>query len=126
MRRAVGLKFIFCSSCIFSLIIFDNGRGFGRYKQDDFSIIPALYQCCVIRKSTYDKLTRLQQGKVKLSDVLRWHMKDDPLAERAPILSEDHLHAVDRRVDSVLEIVHKDCLNNKKLLREEVIIDDLM
>lgn len=40
------------------LIHLDHGRAFGKPKHDEVSILAPLYQCCIIRKSTLEKLLK--------------------------------------------------------------------
>lgn len=40
------------------LIHLDHGRAFGRSKHDEISILAPLYQCCIIRKTTLEKLIK--------------------------------------------------------------------
>ncbi|XP_063065263.1 extracellular serine/threonine protein kinase FAM20C [Engraulis encrasicolus] len=87
------------------LIHLDNGRAFGRFSKDEPSILAPLEQCCRIRRSTLKKLQLLCSPQLRLSDVMRASLSQDPLAAVAPLLSEPHLAALDRRLAKVLEVV---------------------
>ncbi|XP_060932475.1 extracellular serine/threonine protein kinase FAM20C [Limanda limanda] len=80
----------------------DNGRAFGRHSRDESSILAPLRQCCRIRRSTLFGLRLLSLPAFRLSDVLRESLAQDPLAGGAPLLSEPHLSALDRRLVTVL------------------------
>ncbi|KAM7009252.1 extracellular serine/threonine protein kinase FAM20C-like [Tautogolabrus adspersus] len=91
------------------LIHLDNGRAFGRHSKDEPSILTPLEQCCRIRRSTWLRLRLLSLPKYRLSDVMRASLSNDPLHKVAPLLSEPHLTALDRRLKTVLEAVDR-CL----------------
>ncbi|XP_020782917.2 extracellular serine/threonine protein kinase FAM20C [Boleophthalmus pectinirostris] len=92
------------------LLHLDNGRAFGRHSVDEPSILTPLKQCCRIRRSTLLRLHLLSLPSFRLSDVLRESLSQDPLSVVAPLLSEAHLSALDRRLDTVLKAVHQ-CLD---------------
>ncbi|XP_062391665.1 extracellular serine/threonine protein kinase FAM20C-like [Sardina pilchardus] len=87
------------------LIHLDNGRAFGRFSKDEPSILAPLEQCCRIRRSTQEKLQLLALPHYRLSDVMRASLSQDPLTAVAPLLSEPHLEALDRRLARVLKVV---------------------
>ncbi|XP_077396169.1 extracellular serine/threonine protein kinase FAM20C-like isoform X2 [Festucalex cinctus] len=87
------------------LLHLDNGRAFGRHSQDELSILAPLQQCCRIRRSTLLRLRLLSYPDFRLSDVMRQSLAQDPLAVVAPLLSEPHLAALDRRLVTVLQVV---------------------
>ncbi|XP_062341127.1 extracellular serine/threonine protein kinase FAM20C-like isoform X2 [Osmerus eperlanus] len=93
------------------LLHLDNGRGFGRHSVDELSILAPLQQCCRIRVSTLQRLRLLSLLEFHLSDVMRESLSQDPLVTVAPLLSEQHLQALDRRLATVLQIVHT-CQNH--------------
>ncbi|XP_068107515.1 extracellular serine/threonine protein kinase FAM20C-like [Hyperolius riggenbachi] len=97
----------------------DNGRGFGRYSDDDLSILAPLQQCCRIKKSTLLRLELLATEPYLLSDVMRESLSEDPLT---PILTEPHLLALDRRLSSILRVV-KQCLHKEG--KQRVVYNDL-
>ncbi|XP_031419802.1 extracellular serine/threonine protein kinase FAM20C isoform X2 [Clupea harengus] len=90
------------------LIHLDNGRAFGRFSKDEPSILAPLEQCCRVRRSTLMKLQLLALPQHRLSDVMRASLSKDPLTTVAPLLSEQHLAALDRRLARVLKAV-ADC-----------------
>ncbi|XP_021947698.1 extracellular serine/threonine protein CG31145 isoform X2 [Folsomia candida] len=110
------------------LIHLDHGRAFGRPKHDEVSILAPLYQCCIIRKSTLEKLLKFHNGPETLSSALRKSMHSDPLD---PILWEPNFVAIDRRVNIILKSVRQ-CIQQRKDAGntsgeqsvDEVIIDD--
>ncbi|XP_078022513.1 extracellular serine/threonine protein kinase FAM20C [Epinephelus lanceolatus] len=89
------------------LLHLDNGRAFGRHSKDEPSILVPLEQCCRIRRSTWLRLRLLSLPQYRLSDVMRESLSHDPLHSVAPLLSEPHLTALDRRLKTVLETVSR-------------------
>lgn len=73
-----------------------------------------------IRRSTFLRLRLLSLPGFRLSDVMRESLVQDPLADVAPVLSEPHLSALDRRLAYVLQVVQT-CQDHHK----DVIYDDL-
>uniref|UniRef100_A0A3P9M2D9 FAM20 C-terminal domain-containing protein n=1 Tax=Oryzias latipes TaxID=8090 RepID=A0A3P9M2D9_ORYLA len=102
------------------LLHLDNGRAFGRHSQDEPSILAPLRQCCRIRRSTLLRLRLLSLSDFSLSEVMRESLDQDPLAAVAPLLSEPHLSALDRRLSKVLAAVE---ICQEK--HTDVIYDDL-
>uniref|UniRef100_A0A3Q3JNW6 FAM20 C-terminal domain-containing protein n=1 Tax=Monopterus albus TaxID=43700 RepID=A0A3Q3JNW6_MONAL len=100
------------------LLHLDNGRAFGRHSKDEPSILSPLEQCCRIRRSTWLRLRLLSLPQYRLSDVMRASLSNDPLHSVAPLLSEPHLAALDRRLKTVLETVGR-C---QKQRQESVIV----
>lgn len=109
-------KYLRNDSCPIHL---DNGRGFGKAKVDEFSIITPLRQCCQIRKSTFLKLAKLYIGPERLSELLDISLKSDPVY---PVILDGHLNALDRRVLHILKIVAK-CVDEKRSV-DKVIVND--
>lgn len=60
-----------------------------------------------IRRSTWLRLRLLSLPQYRLSDVMRASLSHDPLHSVAPLLSERHLTALDRRLKTVLETVSR-------------------
>ncbi|ELU15405.1 hypothetical protein CAPTEDRAFT_19398 [Capitella teleta] len=89
------------------LMMWDSGKSFGNPYHDERTILAPLYQCCRIRRSTWERLQLLQEGI--LSDVLKSIMKQDPLS---PLLTEAHFKAMDRRLIDILNIIDKCILNH--------------
>ncbi|XP_012944924.2 glycosaminoglycan xylosylkinase [Aplysia californica] len=82
------------------LIILDNGKSFGNPDLDERTILAPLYQCCQIRASTWQRLLALQDDV--LSQVLAGVLANDPIA---PVLSQRHLDALDRRLVYILDVI---------------------
>ncbi|XP_044195013.1 extracellular serine/threonine protein kinase FAM20C-like [Thunnus albacares] len=107
------------------LLHLDNGRAFGRHSKDEPSILAPLEQCCRIRRSTWLRLRLLSLPQYRLSDVMRASLSHDPLHSVAPLLSEPHLAALDRRLKTVLETVSRCLKRQSKDSNDEVIYDDI-
>ncbi|XP_064604721.1 extracellular serine/threonine protein kinase FAM20C-like isoform X2 [Liolophura sinensis] len=101
------------------LLHLDHGRSFGKTKHDELSILAPIYQCCLIRRSTFMKLLGFYKGPIHLSDMMRKSMSTDRIA---PVLLEPHLEALDRRVSIVLRTI-SDCLEHGNRI-DRVIVDD--
>ncbi|XP_010001102.1 PREDICTED: ATP-binding cassette sub-family A member 10-like [Chaetura pelagica] len=84
------------------LLHLDNARGFGRHSHDETSILAPLSQCCIIKRTTLLRLQLLAEPEYQLSDVMRESLLQDPLA---PVLTEPHLLALDRRLQLILKAV---------------------
>ncbi|XP_059720424.1 pseudokinase FAM20A isoform X2 [Haemorhous mexicanus] len=84
------------------LLHLDNARGFGRHSHDEISILAPLSQCCVIKRTTWLRLQLLAEPEYRLSEVMRESLLQDPLA---PVLTEPHLLALDRRLQLILQAV---------------------
>lgn len=102
-----------------SLIHWDHGRGFGRAYHDEISILQPLLQCCVIRLSTFNRIYAFHNGPIRLSELMRHSMASDPVA---PVLTDAHLAALDRRIGLILQAIRKCLFYNKA---EDVFLDDL-
>nr|XP_046228929.1 extracellular serine/threonine protein kinase FAM20C-like [Scatophagus argus]XP_046228938.1 extracellular serine/threonine protein kinase FAM20C-like [Scatophagus argus]XP_046228946.1 extracellular serine/threonine protein kinase FAM20C-like [Scatophagus argus] len=109
------------------LLHLDNGRAFGRHSKDEPSILAPLEQCCRIRRSTWLRLRLLTLPQYRLSDVMSASLSLDPLHSVAPLLSEPHLAALDRRLKTVLETVSR-CQKRQSEdgADGEVIYDDIV
>ncbi|XP_073516468.1 pseudokinase FAM20A isoform X1 [Phyllobates terribilis] len=86
------------------LLHLDNARGFGRHSHDEISILAPLYQCCLVKDDTWQRLNLLAVPEYRLSDVMRESLRADPLNA---VLAEPHLTALDRRLQKVLEVVQQ-------------------
>jgi len=98
----------------------DHGRGFGKSKHDEMSILAPLYQCCMIRKSTLAVFISYNSGPLHLSTAMRRSMARDPVA---PVLLEPHLAALDRRIRLTLEVV-RECLKKVENPADVIIVHD--
>lgn len=85
----------------------DNGRGFGKAYEDDYTILTGIIQCCIIRETTLKTLLNFHNGPKPLSQIMRESLSKDPIA---PVLAEQHLIALDRRVQIILQELRK-CVN---------------
>lgn len=82
------------------------------------SILAPVYQCCLIRYSTFLKLTKLYMGPDKMSDLMRESMSMDNIN---PVLTDAHLDALDRRIAKTIRVIH-DCIEQSPYM--DVIVDD--
>ncbi len=79
-----------------------------------------------IRRSTLLRLRLLALPQYRLRDVMRASLSHDPLHRVAPLLSEPHLAALDRRLKTVLKTVsHCQKKQTEDGGRDEVIYDDI-
>ena len=89
-------------------------------KHDELSILAPVYQCCLIRYSTLNKLKSFaSRNGPSLSTLMRKSLANDPVN---PVLTESHLHALDRRVNIILKTIAKCMRKNGQYNR--VSIDD--
>ncbi|XP_068119686.1 pseudokinase FAM20A [Hyperolius riggenbachi] len=89
------------------LLHLDNARGFGQHSRDEMTILAPLYQCCLVKEDTWQRLNLLTLPDYRLSDVMRESLSHDHLTT---ILTEPHLQALDRRLKIILKVV-EDCIN---------------
>ncbi|KAL1775603.1 glycosaminoglycan xylosylkinase [Sigmodon hispidus] len=100
------------------LILLDNAKSFGNPSLDERSILAPLYQCCIIRVSTWNRLNYLKNGVLK--SALKSAMAHDPIS---PVLSDPHLDTVDQRLLNVLSTV-KQCTDQFGM--DTVLVEDRM
>lgn len=100
------------------LILLDNAKSFGNPSLDERSILAPLYQCCIIRVSTWNRLNYLKNGVLK--SALKSAMAHDPIS---PVLSDPHLDTVDQRLLNVLATV-KQCTDQFGM--DTVLVEDRM
>ncbi|NXD15265.1 XYLK xylosylkinase, partial [Nothocercus nigrocapillus] len=100
------------------LILLDNAKSFGNPALDERSILAPLYQCCIIRVSTWNRLNYLKNGVLK--SALKTAMSHDPIS---PVLSDPHLDALDQRLLSILATV-KQCTD--QFGPDVVLVEDRM
>uniref|UniRef100_A0A8B9TU55 FAM20B glycosaminoglycan xylosylkinase n=1 Tax=Anas platyrhynchos TaxID=8839 RepID=A0A8B9TU55_ANAPL len=91
---------------------------FGNPALDERSILAPLYQCCIIRVSTWNRLNYLKNGVLK--SALKTAMSHDPIS---PVLSDPHLDALDQRLLSILATV-KQCTD--QFGPDVVLVEDRM
>ncbi|XP_078358088.1 glycosaminoglycan xylosylkinase-like [Oculina patagonica] len=99
----------------------DNAKSFGDPHHDEMSILAPIYQCCKLRRSTWNRFLAISRKKTPLSELLRKATEEDPVA---PILSDPHFKAIDRRMKIAIDTV-KMCIENhgedRVLVSEEVV-----
>lgn len=95
-----------------AVLLIDNGKSLGDPSVDHFDILAPLYQCCLIHKTTWDRLKLLSGGTLSksLRELLEHEAK---LAEVSPLITEAHLKAMDRRLLAVFSAVEV-CLKENK------------
>ncbi|XP_060685645.1 glycosaminoglycan xylosylkinase isoform X2 [Hemiscyllium ocellatum] len=91
---------------------------FGNPSLDERSILAAVYQCCIIRVSTWNRLNYLKNGV--LSTAMRTAMSHDPIN---PVLTDAHLDAMDRRLMAVIATI-KQCI--EQFGTDSVLVEDRM
>lgn len=89
------------------LIMLDNGKSFGNPYHDERSILAPLYQCCLLRWATFERLRLLRNGV--MGRVLESILSFDPIS---PVLTTLHLRALDRRVAQIMLVVMQ-CIKQK-------------
>ncbi|KAI6650281.1 Glycosaminoglycan xylosylkinase [Oopsacas minuta] len=89
------------------ILLLDNGKSFGNPFRDDFILLKPLQQLCMIRNSTYQTLLTVSR-KPSLTIRLTNSLLTDPIS---PVLNEEHLSAIDRRLGSALDIIEQ-CISN--------------
>ncbi|XP_070507171.1 glycosaminoglycan xylosylkinase homolog [Chironomus tepperi] len=82
------------------MILLDNGKGFANFRTDFTDILAPLYQCCLIRKTTYTRLLVFTGGA--LTEILKELTKNDLLH---PILNEKHYYALERRLLKIFSMI---------------------
>ncbi|CDQ76397.1 unnamed protein product [Oncorhynchus mykiss] len=100
------------------LILLDNAKSFGNAALDERSILAPIYQCCMVRVSTWNRLNLLRAGA--LSSALRQALTFDPIN---PVLAEPHLAALDRRLSGVIATIQQ-CVES--LGPDNTLIEDRM
>ncbi|XP_060773521.1 glycosaminoglycan xylosylkinase [Neoarius graeffei] len=100
------------------LILLDNAKSFGNPTLDERSILAPLYQCCMVRVSTWNRLNLLKGGA--LSSAMRQATAHDPAV---PVLTEPHLAALDRRLSSIIANIRQ-CIEMQGA--ESTLIEDRM
>ncbi|XP_039450318.1 glycosaminoglycan xylosylkinase homolog [Culex pipiens pallens] len=75
------------------VLLMDNGKGFGNAFKDHFDILAPLYQCCMIRRTTWERLLMFSGGA--LTETLRELNQIDLLN---PLLTKEHYIGLERRL----------------------------
>ncbi|KAJ9582458.1 hypothetical protein L9F63_003151, partial [Diploptera punctata] len=91
---------------------------FGNPYRDHLDILAPLYQCCMLRKSTWDRLQLFSGNSLSISlEALLQH------SHISPVLTPEHLEALDRRLLSVfatVEMCFQEHGQNKVLVYDAV------
>uniref|UniRef100_A0A0K8UFU9 Glycosaminoglycan xylosylkinase n=4 Tax=Bactrocera latifrons TaxID=174628 RepID=A0A0K8UFU9_BACLA len=82
------------------LVLIDNGKAFGNPNKDHLDILAPLYQCCLIRKTTWDRLQVFSGGV--LTELIDRLSKHDALF---PLITDKHKRGVERRLLVVYAVV---------------------
>ncbi|XP_011661064.2 glycosaminoglycan xylosylkinase [Strongylocentrotus purpuratus] len=83
------------------LLHMDNAKSFGNPYLDEGTILAPIYQCCRLRRSTWNTLQQFKDGR--LSQVMGQVLSHDPIA---PVLTIWHLEALDRRLNDIIDTMH--------------------
>ncbi|XP_057371540.1 glycosaminoglycan xylosylkinase-like [Daphnia carinata] len=84
-----------------AVLLLDNGKSFGRPDFDYIDILAPLYQCCVIRKSTYNRLEMVESGPLGAL-IEKLTLKDSLIG---PLLTNEHVQAINRRLGKVIQTI---------------------
>ena len=106
-----------CSSVICLCFLYYS---FARSYQDEFDLLYPLYKCCKIRRSSLNNLLQVYRSPTRLTEAMRISLQREPVQ---PLLSEAHLHALDRRLVKVLEVIYG-CIGKDGKGARSVIVDD--
>ncbi|KAE8750839.1 hypothetical protein FOCC_FOCC002267 [Frankliniella occidentalis] len=79
-----------------AVLFIDNGKSFGHPFQDHLDILAPLYQCCVLRKTTWERLLLFAGGT--LGAALEKLLTTSSIT---PVLTSFHLTAVNRRLRAI-------------------------
>ncbi|CAK9302319.1 unnamed protein product [Gordionus sp. m RMFG-2023] len=112
------------------MTLLDNGKSFGTYKHDEFSILAPLYNCCILRLKTWRRLIQLAsfslininstQSQVSDNISLNSERYSFSMLLRTILNSEDIpnlLHpqyyiAINRRLNIIISLVNHCLINN--------------
>ncbi|XP_055522711.1 glycosaminoglycan xylosylkinase homolog [Wyeomyia smithii] len=75
------------------VLLMDNGKGFGNAFKDHFDVLAPLYQCCMIRKTTWERLQIFSGGAI--TETLVELNEIDLLY---PLLTKEHYIGIERRL----------------------------
>ncbi|XP_043275426.1 glycosaminoglycan xylosylkinase [Venturia canescens] len=103
-----------------AVLLIDNGKSLANPDVDHIDILAPLYQCCMIHKTTWDRLRLLSGGALSLS-LGRILAHEARMADVLPLITEDHLNAMDRRLLTIYAVVEY-CIKEKKYA-SNVILD---
>lgn len=74
------------------IVLIDNGKGLGNSNYDFLDILAPLYQCCILRRSTWERLLVFSGGT--LTELIDQISRMD---DSYPLLTPAHYRAVNRR-----------------------------
>nr|XP_012228875.1 PREDICTED: glycosaminoglycan xylosylkinase [Linepithema humile]XP_012228876.1 PREDICTED: glycosaminoglycan xylosylkinase [Linepithema humile]XP_012228877.1 PREDICTED: glycosaminoglycan xylosylkinase [Linepithema humile] len=103
-----------------AVLLIDNGKSLGNPDVDHLDILAPLYQCCIIHKTTWNRLRLFSGGSlsVALGKLVAHEAK---MSDILPLVTEAHLSAIDRRLLIIYAAV-ENCLKEKKYA-SNVILD---
>ncbi|EFA06532.1 glycosaminoglycan xylosylkinase homolog [Tribolium castaneum] len=73
-----------------SVVLIDNGKGFGNPNISHLDVLAPLYQCCMLRSATLKKLLNLAGGQLR--------KKIETMPDLEKLLISDHLRALEERL----------------------------
>ncbi|KAI5692975.1 hypothetical protein M8J75_005105 [Diaphorina citri] len=89
------------SKVVDKLLLLDNGKSFGNPALDNLDILAPLYQCCVLRVSTYNRLVQLRGGlMIKILKQMSGGCNGEE------VLTEDQWRGMQRRLTLVYAAVN--------------------
>lgn len=97
------------------IVLLDNGKGLGNPDIDALDILAPLYQCCVLRFSTWQQLELLTGGS--LTETISILASD----QKEKIITDDNLKAIERRFLKVHATIQM-CIG--KFGRRKVFVSD--
>ncbi|XP_026815886.1 glycosaminoglycan xylosylkinase [Rhopalosiphum maidis] len=83
-----------------TILLIDNGKSFGNPYKDHIDILAPLYQCCIIRLKTWQRLKSIKGGT--FTNILQ-SMLD--IHETLSLLTLPHYHALERRLKIIYATV---------------------
>lgn len=103
-----------------AVLLIDNGKSLGNPDVDHFDILAPLYQCCMIHKTTWDRLKLFSGGTLSIA-LGKLVEHESEISGVQPLITEAHLSAMDRRLLTIYAVVEY-CLKSKKYA-SNVILD---
>ncbi|XP_033333638.1 glycosaminoglycan xylosylkinase [Megalopta genalis] len=94
-----------------AVLLIDNGKSLGNPDVDHFDILAPLYQCCMIHKTTWDRLRLFSGGSLSVA-VRKLVAHESAIAGVEHLITDAHLSAMDRRLLTVYAVVEY-CLKSK-------------
>ncbi|KAG7209343.1 hypothetical protein KM043_015446 [Ampulex compressa] len=95
-----------------AVLLIDNGKSLGNPDIDHLDILAPLYQCCMIHKTTWDRLKLFSGGALSVS-LGKLVAHEAMMTEVQPLVTEEHLNAMNRRLLTVYAVVEH-CLKRNK------------